>query len=87
MALYSLVAKLRDDCAWSSPTEMSDPGFAPRASVNRSASAPKRSTQSRGSMPLPRDFDILRPCSSRTSPCRNRLWNGTFLSASKSLPT
>ena len=40
VALNSFVAKLRELCAESSPTGRSEPGFAPRARVKRSASAP-----------------------------------------------
>ena len=57
--------------------DRSPPGLAPRARVNRSASAPKDSTQSSGSMPLPCDLLILRPNSSRISPCRKTFRNGT----------
>ena len=53
---------------------MSLPGLFPVQSVRRSASAPYCSMTSIGSTPLPRDFDILRPCASRISP-----WMKTFL--------
>ena len=60
-----------------SPIARSPPGLAPRASVNRRASAPKISTQSSGSMTLPLDLLILRPDSSRISPCKKTSVNGT----------
>ena len=44
------------------------PPLAERTSEKRTASAPKRSTISIGSITLPSDFDIFRPCASRTSP-------------------
>jgi hypothetical protein len=56
---------------------MSPPGLAPRARVNRVASAPNRSTQSNGSTVFPRDFDIFLPNWSRTSPCSPTTRNGT----------
>jgi hypothetical protein len=56
---------------------MSPPGLAPRARVNRVASAPNRSIQSSGSTVLPRDLDILRPWASRIRPCRKTWRNGT----------
>ena len=43
-------------------------GLLPVARVKRSASAPYCSMISSGSMPLPRDLDIFRPCASRTMP-------------------
>ena len=55
---------------------MSVPGFAPRASANRTASVPKRSIHASGSTVLPADFDIFLPCSSRTMPCRAMVSNG-----------
>src|SRR5699024_2241945 len=45
------------------------PGVEPVARKYLSASAPYLSMTSIGSTPLPNDFDILRFCSSRTSPC------------------
>ena len=53
------------------------PPVAERASEKRSASAPYRSIISIGSITLPSDFDILRPCPSRTSPWITALRNGT----------
>ena len=69
-AFHSLLQKFREPAAHSSLTGTSLPGLAPRARVNRVASAPKRSIQSSGSTALPRDFDIFLPAASRTRPCR-----------------
>jgi len=44
--------------------------------VNRSASAPKRRITSSGSIPFPADLDILRPCSSCTTPVSITVSNG-----------
>ena len=67
-AFHILFAKLRLDFTRSYIKRISLPGLFPVASVNRKASAPYSEITSSGSMPLPKDFDILRPCSSRTSP-------------------
>ncbi len=40
VAFHSFVVKLREPAAHSSATAMSEPGFVPRSSVNRVASAP-----------------------------------------------
>ena len=53
------------------------PPVADRASENRSASAPYRSIISIGSITFPSDFDIFRPCPSRTRPWITALRNGT----------
>ena len=82
-AFHSLLQKFRAPAAHSSLTAMSPPGFAPRARVNRTASAPKRSIQSSGSTVLPRDLDILRPLASRTRPCRATMRNGTASAGSR----
>ena len=76
VAFHSLLQKLREPWHHSSLTGTSAPGLAPRASVNRVASAPKRSIQSSGSTTLPNDFDIFLPYWSRTMPCRATTSNG-----------
>ena len=76
-AFHSLLQKLREPAAHSSLMAMSLPGLAPRARVNRVASAPKRSIQSSGSTVFPRDLDIFLPNWSRTRPCRTTTRNGT----------
>ena len=55
---------------------MSLPGALPVISVSRSASAPYFPITSSGSMPLPSDLLILRPCSSRTRPWKSTVLNG-----------
>ena len=67
-AFQILLQKLRDACTRSSEKRISFPGLLPVARVKRSASAPYWSITSSGSMPLPSDLDILRPCASRTRP-------------------
>src|SRR5690349_12294480 len=76
VAFHSLLQKLREPWHHSSDTGTSVPGFAPRASVNRVASAPNRSIHSSGSTTLPEDFDIFLPYWSRTMPCRATTSNG-----------
>jgi hypothetical protein len=76
--------KFRDPAAHSSLTATSLPGLAPRARVNRVASAPKRSIQSSGSTVFPRDFDIFLPAASRTRPCSATTRNGTASAGSRS---
>src|SRR3954451_6849100 len=76
VAFQSLLQKLREPWHHSSLIGTSEPGFAPRASVKRVASAPYRSIQSSGSTTLPNDFDIFLPCPSRTMPCRLTTSNG-----------
>ncbi len=83
-AFHSLLTKLREPAAHSSLTGTSLPGLAPRARVNRVASAPNRSTQSSGSTALPRDFDIFLPLASRTRPCRATSRNGTASAGARS---
>ena len=67
-AFQSLLAKLRAASIFSSEKRISFPGLFPVTRANLSASAPYLSMISSGSMPLPSDFDILRPCASRTRP-------------------
>ena len=55
---------------------MSLPGALPVMRLKRRASAPYFSAISSGSMPLPRDLDILRPLSSRTRPWMSTVWKG-----------
>ena len=54
------------------------PGELPVMRLKRSASAPYFSAISSGSMPLPRDLDILRPLSSRTRPWISTVWKGIW---------
>ena len=77
VAFQSLLQKFREPAAHSSLTAVSLPGLDPRASVNRTASAPNRSIHSSGSTVFPRDLDIFLPNWSRTSPCSTTLRNGT----------
>jgi hypothetical protein len=77
VAFQSLLQKFREPAAHSSLMASSLPGLDPRASVNRTASAPKRSIQSSGSTVFPRDLDIFLPYWSRTSPCSATTRNGT----------
>ncbi len=67
-AFQILLAKLRLACTFSLEKRMSFPGLLPVASMNRSASAPYSPMILSGSIPLPSDLLILRPCSSRTRP-------------------
>ena len=76
VAFHSLLQKLREPWHHSSLTGTSAPGLAPRARVNRVASAPNRSIQSSGSTTLPYDLDIFLPCWSRTMPCSATTLNG-----------
>ena len=75
-AFQSLLAKLRADSIFSSEKRISFPGEFPDVSANLNASAPYLSTTSSGSIPFPRDLDILRPWASRTSPCINTCGKG-----------
>ena len=77
MALNSFEQKLRLPATHSSASARSVPGLAPRARVNRSASAPYFSIQASGSMPLPLDLDIFLPNRSRTRPCNETTSNGS----------
>ena len=61
VAFHSLLQKFLDPVTHSSLTATSLPGLAPRASVNRVASAPNRLIQSSGSTVLPSDLDIFLP--------------------------
>src|SRR6516164_10465119 len=61
VAFQSLLQKFREPAAQSSLIASSLPGFEPRASVNRTASAPNRSIQSSGSTAFPPDLDIFLP--------------------------
>jgi hypothetical protein len=76
--------KFLDPVTHSSLMATSLPGLAPRARVNRVASAPNRPIQSSGSTVLPSDLDIFLPCWSRTSPCRAISRNGTAWDGSRS---
>ena len=69
--------KLRLPSTHSALTGTSTPGFAPRASDQRSASAPNCSIQSSGSTTLPADLLILRPRASRISPVMDTVRKGT----------
>ena len=73
-AFHSLLAKFLADSSFALMNLMSLPGEIPVASMNLRASAPTSLMTSSGSIPLPRDFDILRPCSSLTRP-----WIYTYL--------
>ncbi len=83
MAFHSLLQKFLDPVTHSSLTATSLPGLAPRARVNRVASAPNRPIQSSGSTVLPSDLDIFLPCWSRTRPCRAMSRNGTAWAGSR----
>ncbi len=83
VAFHSLLQKFRDPVTHSSLTGTSLPGLAPRARVNRVASAPNRPIQSSGSTVLPSDLDIFLPCESRTRPCRATCRNGTACPGSR----
>ena len=72
------MAKLRLAFTFSSEKRMSLPGVEPTTSVRRSASAPYWSMISSGSMPLPKDLDILRPCASRTRPWMSTVSKGAL---------
>ncbi len=61
VAFQSLLQKFLAPVTHSSLIATSLPGLAPRARVNRVASAPNRSIQSSGSTVLPRDLDIFLP--------------------------
>src|SRR3989344_4049686 len=74
---HTLLAKCLYPRTRSSDNFTSFPGDAPTTRLNRAASAPYFSIIVKGSMTLPRDFDILRPCASRTRPCRYTLRKGT----------
>ena len=75
-AFHSLLAKFLEFSSLPGMNLMSLPGVLPVHSMNLRASAPTWSIISRGSMPLPRDLLILRPCSSLTRPWRNTYSNG-----------
>ena len=66
---------------------MSLPGVLPVMSMKRRVSAPYLSMTSTGSMPLPSDFDILRPSLSRTRPWMNTWRKGMSLPNSKPIMT
>ena len=68
-AFHSLVMKERPFSTRERPSFTSRPGPASAAMVKRTASAPKLSISSRGSITFPLLFDIFWPFSSRTSPC------------------
>ena len=57
---------------------MSWPGVDPVIKNQRKASTPYFSITSIGSIPFPSDLDILRPCSSRISPCKRTCLNGAL---------
>ena len=76
LAFQILLAKLRYVSIFSSDMRTSAPGATPISSEKRSASAPYLSMTSSGSMPLPSDLLILRPCASRTRPCISATLNG-----------
>ena len=76
-AFHSLLAKFLAAFTLSSVKRISFPGALPVASMKRRASAPYSSMTSSGSMPLPSDFDILRPCASRTRPWMSTVLKGT----------
>ena len=82
-AFHNLFAKFLADSSLSSLNLMSLPGVIPVVSMNLRASAPYWSMISSGSMPLPKDLDILRPCASLTKPCTYTWWNGHSSIASK----
>ncbi len=71
----TLVAKFREPVIRPRSTETVGPDDAADASVKRTASAPYSWIASRGSMTLPRVFDIFSP-PTRTSPCRCTTANG-----------
>ena len=75
-AFHSLLAKFRAASIFSSEKRISFPGLLPVASAKRRASAPYLDMISSGSMPLPSDLDILRPCASRTRPWMNTVEKG-----------
>ena len=75
-AFQILLQKLRLASTRSVEKRMSFPGLLPVASVKRSASAPYWSMISSGSMPLPSDLLILRPCASRRRPWIYTVSNG-----------
>ena len=76
LAFQILLAKLRMASHRSGRKRISLPGAFPVTRLKRSASAPYCSATSSGSMPLPRDLDILRPFSSRTRPWMSTVWKG-----------
>ena len=77
-AFHTLLMKLREASTLASVKRVSLPGATPVRSERRKESAPYLSMTSSGSMPLPRDLLILRPCSSRTSPWMSTSWKGTL---------
>ena len=76
-AFQILVPKLRPISSLSIEMKTSMPGEVVCISVKRRASALYLPMISSGSRELPSDLDILRPCASRTTPCRTTLRNGT----------
>ena len=78
LAFQILLAKLRMASHFSTKKRISLPGLLPVIRLKRKASAPYFSAISRGSIPLPRDLDILRPLSSRTRPWMNTVLKGSF---------
>ena len=77
-AFQILLAKFRLDSTFSVEKRISLPGLLPVDRAKRSASAPYWAMTSSGSIPLPRDLDILRPCASRTKPWKSTVLNGAF---------
>ena len=75
-AFHSLFTRFRLDVTRSIERLTSWPGVVPVARVKRSASAPYSAMVLSGFTTLPSDLDIFRPCSSRTSPCRNTVLKG-----------
>ena len=69
-AFQILLAKFRLPRMRFMSSLVSLPGVLLVVSVKRSASEPYWSMTSIGSMPLPSDLLIFRPCLSRTIPCR-----------------
>ena len=67
-AFQILFAKFRADSTRCQENLKSLPGVLPVTNIKRNESAPYLSITSTGSIPFPNDFDILRFCSSRTSP-------------------
>ena len=71
LAFQTLLAKLRPPSNLAGSSLMSWPCAQRTESVKRTASAPYCSIMSSGSMPLPSDFDIQRPCLSLIMPVMN----------------
>ncbi len=83
LAFQILLAKLRMASHFSTKKRVSLPGALPVIRLKRRASAPYFSVISSGSMPLPKDLDILRPLSSRTRPWMSTVWKGGCLVCSQ----